>query len=109
MHQLLSRYLEKLGISKVTDLTPEEQVTFDGWKSILSKDKLEVADIATFCRNQIGLIERQWRDNDSSPRRNERLIAQHVVYKTLLEAINAPQQERELLERQLEDKILNLK
>ena len=106
MHMLLSKLLQKRGIKNVSDLpssplpdgSPSERQTFENWNRILSqKSEITVENIAQFCEYQIMQIEAQWRQDQTKGH----LIAQHTVYKAILEAMKAPQKERESLEKYL--------
>lgn len=99
MHPLLRKVLEKAGIKGPEDLKPEEKADFDRWRGILSEGEVTVERVQEFCRTQIDLIEKKWRD-PSCPNR-ERLIDQHVVYRSILDATTAPQVEKENLEKYL--------
>ncbi len=99
MHPLLEKLLKKNGIKGVEELKGDEKKTYDRWQSILSEGDITVEKIANFCQSQVDVIERKWADHLLDKR--ERLIDQHVIYKTLLKAITSPQAERENLERYL--------
>lgn len=101
MHFILSKLLNRRGIKDVSELKGDEKATFDKWQGILSEE-ITVETIAEFCRRQISAIEAQFRDMANTGSKNDRLICQHVVYKSILEAITAPKAERENLEKYLE-------
>lgn len=101
MHKLLTKLLKKRGIEDVTKLSSDEKADFDRFEKILSEGEITVDKIRKFCENQTSVIEKQWRDFGNDPRKNERLIVAHTIYKTLLEAIEAPRSERERLEHYL--------
>ena len=104
---ILAKLLQKRGIKSADDLKPEERVDFDRWNKVLSSEgEVTVQKIADFCRGQKKLIEAQWRSFDNAPLKNERLVLTHTVYSAILEAIEAPQKERENLERHL-NQLLN--
>lgn len=101
MHYLIERLFKKKGIEDVAKLTPDDQAAYEEWKRILSAQPLTVEAVTEFCRYQLSLIETTWKNLDNSTQKNERLIAQHTVYKTLLEVIEAPQKQKEQLEAHL--------
>ena len=103
MHHLLSKLLKKRGIEKVTDLSQSEAEDFDRWNKVLSEGEVTVKKIEDFCRNQISFIETQWKNLDNSTQKNERLIALHTVYSSILSAIQAPLDSREKIERFLKE------
>ena len=102
MHNLLYRLLHKRGVKDVTELDDFEKQDFEKWNKILSGGELTVEKIKQFCESQVKVIEGQWRNLDNVKEKNERLITQHIIYKTLLELIEAPNKERENLETYLE-------
>lgn len=103
----LDELLEKRGIADVSKLDESEKQTFDRWQRILSDGEVTVDKLKTFCLNQIHAIEHKWRDLENSELKNQRLIAMHTVYKTLLDAMEKPQAERENLEKHLAQLIEN--
>ena len=107
MHLLLTKLLQKRGIKHVNDLpsepmpdgSPSDKQTFENWNRILSaKQEVTVENIAQFCESQVREIEGQWKQDQTK----SYLIAQHTVYKAILEATKAPQKEREALEKYLQ-------
>ena len=102
MHTLLLRLLQKRGITK-DDLDKEEKQTFDNWERILSEGEISVEKIGEFCKMQIRMIETQWKNLDNKDEKNKRLMMLHIVYSSLLQLIEAPQTERENLEKYLTD------
>jgi hypothetical protein len=101
MNSLIERLLKKRGIKNPTELQPEEKQTFDHWQSILGKEQLTTDDITAFIRTQIGIIEGKWKDLDVPTSKKADLIPYHVVYKTLLAAIESPTHAKKALEIQL--------
>lgn len=102
MHLYLSKFLEKVGVKDLKDLSKEEKEVFDKWSKILSEEKeLTLNDLKDFCENQVKIIEAKWRNYDKKNEEKAELIPYHTVYKTLLEAINSPRSSREALEKYL--------
>lgn len=106
MNSLIGKLLQKRGIKDPTKLDEEEKKTFEQWQLILNKEELTTKDITAFIRTQIGIIENKWKDLDISTEKKAELIPYHVVYKTLLAAIESPVYAREALEIQL-NQLLN--
>lgn len=102
MHYLLEKLFNKRGIKDTSALNNSEKGTYDRWQRILSEGEITVDKIRDFCKAQISLIESKWRDLDNLPQKNERYIIMHTVYKTLIDAIDKPQKERENLEKYLQ-------
>lgn len=95
----LSKLLEKRGIENVEDLTPEEQATLERYKLILSGEAVTVDTLKAFCQNQIRIIEASC--NGKEPLSMMQQACIHV-YINLLKAIEAPEAERESLEKYLQ-------
>lgn len=100
MHALLEEYFNKKGI-KFEELDEEEQGTFNNWKSILDGKNITVEKIVKFIDAQLTDIDRQLRNLDNREIKNERLIIQQVVYKTIKTMIESPNKERVALEARL--------
>lgn len=94
----LSKLLEKRGIDRIEDLAPEERDTLNKWKLILSGDTVTVDSIKEFCKSQIRIIESKC--DGVTPLTNLQQACIHV-YVNLLKAIEAPEAERESLEKYL--------
>lgn len=92
---------KKRGIESIEKMSEEEKATYDKWTFILSEGEISVEKILKFCESQIMLIENQWADTANSQEKNNRLISQHTVYRTLIKAISAPRGEAEALEKYL--------
>ena len=98
---ILLTFLGKRGIKDPEELDADEKKQFQEWESILSKDALTTEDIKTFCQSQIDVIEGKWKDLNLEQSKKAEFIPYHTVYKTLLQAIDAPRQAREALEQHL--------
>jgi hypothetical protein len=105
MHNLLSKYLEKLKIKNVTELEPEEQKVYEEWEKVLSKEELSIKDFKQFCEAQVGAIEAKWKDLNLEQSKKAELIPYHTVYKTLLAVVDGPKAAREALENSLQQLI----
>lgn len=92
-HPLLNKWLNKLKIEKVNDLSFDEQETYRKWDSVLSKKDLTVDDIKEFCQQELDFIDEKWAD-----KQDPKLISYRVVYSKLIKIIGAPQIERASLE-----------
>ncbi len=94
----LNKLLSKRGIERIEDLAPEEQATFQKWKLVLTGDSVTLESIKTFCRAQISIVEGKC--DGITPLTNLQQACLHV-YSNLLKAIEAPEAERESLEKYL--------
>lgn len=105
MHSLIRKLLQKRGIKSVEELSMDERATFDNYTRILNKRELSMDDLKQFVQARIDQIEQKWKDMNIDATRKGELIPYHTVYKTLLQAMNAPQAEREALEQVLVQQI----
>lgn len=95
-------WLEKLGIKDpAKELSPDEKVTLENWRRILTEGEITVDRIKEFCGYQIGVIEAQFRDPTKSDREKANLTLVHSVYSAILMIIVSPKAEREALEKYL--------
>lgn len=97
MKNLLSKLLEKRGIRSEKELTIEEKKDFDKYKITLSKE-VTVDNIKEFCKSQIKTIEGKC--DGVTPITNLQQASLHVYF-NILKVIEAPEAERESLERHL--------
>ena len=88
---ILSRLLGKRGIKDVSELSTEEQETFNQWKKTLSEDTVDIDTIKGFCDYQLSLIDQGFKDLDRTPQKTERLVLLHNVYSSLKGIIDNPQ------------------
>lgn len=98
---LLSRLLDKRGIEKVEDLSPEEVVVYERYRTILTGETVTIESLKEFCRKQISLLEEKYASEEGTRDRNVYHKACLHVYLNLLKAIEAPEAERESLEKYL--------
>lgn len=103
-HWLIEKLLRKRGIESTDKLAEHEKPTFDGWQRILSEGTITVDKIQEFCRAQLSLIHGKFKE-DNSNEKNNKLIAMHNVYKSILDVIDKPKIEKEQLEKYLHDLI----
>ena len=101
---LLDKLLKKRGIEHVDELSTEEKQVFDRYTAVLKGENLSVESIRKFCENQIKVIEGIIADGKIRP--TDLQLASLHVYLNILKAIEAPEKERESLEKYL-NQILN--
>lgn len=101
MNNILSKLLQRKGIKTVDELSPEEKQTFALYETILARKEMTLADLKEFLGAQISIIENKWRDLGHSADKKAEMIPYHTVYKVILQAIDAPQAERQALEQVL--------
>ena len=97
---LINKLFEKRGI-KPEELSKEEKDTIEQWQKILSEETITLESVLEFCENQVGNIERQFKDLDSSKNKIEKLVLLHSVYASLRELIKSPKAQRESLVKYL--------
>lgn len=97
----IDKLLSKRGIKNEEDLSIEERQTLQKYRSILSGEKISVENIKTFCQAQVNLIQTKFADN---PRIDDDVYLKAClhVYLNIIKAIEAPELEREILEKHLE-------
>lgn len=96
---ILSKWLDKRGIQKEEDLTPEEKVVFDRYKRVLTGEVVTIATLKAFCQNQLDIVLTACDGKNILTPIQQASIH---IYRNLLKAIEAPEAERESLERMLE-------
>lgn len=101
MRNILKELLAKRNIKDVTELSKDEQDTFDGWERILSEGEITIGKLERFCQAQLIAVEQQMDNMDNSTLKNDRLNVQRSVYSNILRAIRAPKEQREHLEKYL--------
>lgn len=95
---VINKLLEKRGIEKVEDLSAEEQATYQKWRLILTGDSVTIDSLKEFCASQIKIIESKC--DGTNPLSLLQQASIHV-YINLLKTIEAPEAERESLEKYL--------
>lgn len=95
---LVNKLLDKRGIKDIKTLSPEEQDTYDRWRLVLTGDSVTPETLKTFCKAQISIIESKC--DGTTPLTMLQQACIHV-YTNILKAIEAPEAERESLERYL--------
>jgi len=109
MHKLLYKWLnqkgfkgpEELDKTPMPDGSPNEFQIFENYREILSKEELTIDDFRQFMQGQVSVIEGKWSDLNIEQSKKAELIPYHTVYKILLQALDAPKTQKEILERQL--------
>lgn len=100
MQNILSKYLQKVGITNIQEATKEEQQVFERYKTILEGSEVTVEKIKEFCTSQIKIIEHRFASN-AKPEDDIYLKACLHIYLNILQVIEAPETERENLEKHL--------
>jgi hypothetical protein len=95
---LLNKLLAKKGIDDVTTLDSEEKAVYEKYRLVLSGESVTVEMIKEFCKSQIRIIEGKC---DGVQLLTPVQQGSLHVYINLLKAIEAPEAERESLEKYL--------
>jgi thiaminase len=97
---LLSKWLTKVGVSSSEELSIEEKATYERFRKILSGETLSVSQIKEFCETQVRLIEEKIA---SGPTKDSQMYLAPClhVYLNIIKAIEAPEKEREAVERHI--------
>ena len=105
MHNILSKYLQKVGITNIQEATKEEQQIFERYKAILEGSEVTVDKIKEFCQSQIKIIEQRFADN---PKTDDDVYLKAClhIYLNILQIIDAPTLERKNLEKHLNSLII---
>jgi hypothetical protein len=98
---ILTKLLKRKGIEKIEDLSTDERVVFDNYKATLAKEQLTIEDFKRFLETQVEIIKGKWTNYDLENTKKAELIPYFTTYSTLLNIIDSPRQERETLERHL--------
>lgn len=97
---ILSKWLFKKGITNPEELLPEEKVIYDKYRVILSGENISVDKIKEFCEYQVKIIENKFADNPKTDDDTYLKACLHI-YLNILKCIEAPEKEREALEKHL--------
>jgi len=95
---LLDKLLNKRGIKKTDELTQEERAVYENYERVLKGGVISIEDIKKFCDTQIKIIEGKC--DGVTPLTNMQQACMHV-YLSILKMLDAPEKERETLERYL--------
>jgi hypothetical protein len=105
MNALIQKWLDKIGVKNVSDLSSDEKATYDNWSKILSEGEITVEKIKEFCKSQKKLIETQYTNPDNTDKKDNILKASLGIYNALIGLIEGPRSEKESLEKYLEQLI----
>lgn len=107
MHNILRKLLDKRNIESKDELSKEEYADFERWNKVLSEEDISVEAIKDFCADKVKIIEAQMADLNNDPKKNQRLVIMHVVYKSILGVIDGKKAEKESLIKYLQQIIDN--
>lgn len=99
---IISKLLAFAGVKNEDELTGEELQTLQRYKVIL-KGEVTVQSIKEFCQVQLKIIEGKFAGPDSTHDQYHKALMH--IYLNLIRMIEAPEAEREKLEKHLEELI----
>jgi hypothetical protein len=98
---LINKIFERKGITKITELSPDEKVEYDRWQAIMDGSEITVAKIKAFCEFQVKTIEGKYATGESTDKQDTYLRASLHIYLNLIKLIDSPEIERGNLEKYL--------
>ena len=98
---IIQDILSKKGVTKLSELTPDEKVEYDRWQAIVEGNEVTVAKMKEFCESQIRIIEGRYATGDTTDKQDTFLRASLHIYLNLLNMINSPEVNRVNLEKHL--------
>jgi hypothetical protein len=101
IHHKIFELLNKRGIQKVEELTPEERAEVFNWQSQLDGTEITVEKIEKFCESQIRIIEDKYASGDQTDKQDMFLRASLHIYLNIQRMIKAPETERVNIEKYL--------
>lgn len=101
MHTLIKRIFDKKGLDE-KDLSDDDKQEYEKWERILSAKPVTLESLKEYFDSQKSIIEDLLGNLDNTTQKNDRLIAQHSVYKTMAKALTASDEERKQLEQYLQ-------
>jgi len=110
MHQLLEKYLKKLGIDGADKLDkkplgtglPSERDDFIRWQKILTVKDITMEDLTAFMDSRLKNALKEIAEPDNSPKKDAKLKAEITIYQALSGLIKSPKVAKEQLEKYLE-------
>lgn len=108
--ELLKKWLQKLNISNVTELSAQERQTYEQWESVLAKE-LKLDDLRAFLAKQTVTLSRELREavKNGENRRALTITARLENYEAIVAFIDEPNRSREALIGQLTNLIASEK
>ena len=98
LYSLIQQLLDKRGINKITELSPDEKVEYERWQQIIDGSEVTVDKIKEFCKYQIKVVESKC---DGVTSLTPIQQASLHIYLNLLAMIEAPEIDRKNLEAHL--------
>lgn len=99
---MLKDFLEKLGVKDFSELTNEEQETYQRWQDTLDKPNLTIEDIIAWLKSEDQLTQAALIDYTNDGRKQLFLQATSRLVRMLTAILTKPEQEREMLKQQIE-------
>lgn len=99
---MLSKILEKLGVTDYSQLKDQERQTYLQWADILNKPELSIEDLKTILPAEIERVTIEWRKYENDDKRDLYFKVYARILQMLTDMITAPEKEREDLKKRLE-------
>lgn len=98
---LIQKVFDRKGISKITELTPDERVEYDRWQAIIDGSEITVEKIREFCESQVKIIENKYATGETTDKQDVYLRASLHIYLNLIKLLDSPEVDRNNLEKYL--------
>jgi hypothetical protein len=99
---ILDKFLKKIGVSSVEELTPEERETYRSWSQALVGRKLTDTDVEQFFTNQIEDCVMKLTTQMLNEREDIFLKAKLDLIRQIKNFLDSPKMEQEVITRQIE-------
>jgi hypothetical protein len=99
---ILDKFLKKIGVSSVEELTPEERETYRSWSQALVGRKLTDTDVEQFFTNQTEDCVMKLTTQKLNEREDTFLKAKLDLIRQIKNFLDSPKMEQEVITRQIE-------
>jgi hypothetical protein len=87
---MLDAILQKLGLTSIDDLKPEEKATWLKWSTILGKDDVSIDDLKKFLPQELERANVELRKHENSDKKDAYYKAYGDILATILKFIVTP-------------------
>lgn len=101
---MLDQILNKLGLTSIDQLKPDEKATWMRWAAILGKADITIDDLKKFLPIELERATIELRKHENSPQKDSYYKAYGDILSTIQKFIVTPTQERENLKAILNKK-----
>lgn len=102
MIDILKKYLANIGVKDYTELTPEEQKTYQEWTDIFEKD-IKPEDLQKFLKSNIGNLSEEMKECVKKGQNREALFkaSQIDVFNKIIDFVNEPNRQKQAIENHI--------